>query len=151
MRCVVTLFGVILLAACGSNSDRSAEKMPWPDRPPQGLSISDRKVEALIQCYKIIILAQNRFSAVGARAGAGAGAGGNGVAATLDPARRMIEDRVVGDLTPGIEKMRVNEKVDAELQQLLRDKPYGSGEILLDGARYCAGLEQRDAWQRMRR
>jgi hypothetical protein len=141
MRQLILFFGVVLLSACGSNSDRSIGETRWPDRPPAGLSISDRKIEALIQCYKIIILAQDRYSGVGAK--------GDGVAATLSPARRMIEDRVVGDLTQGREKMRVNEKVESELQQLLRDKPYGSAEILLEGARYCAGLEERNAWREM--
>jgi|DEB19_MinimDraft_3_1074340.scaffolds.fasta_scaffold01127_8 hypothetical protein len=134
--------GVVLLSACGSNSDRSTAERRWPDQPPAGLSMSDRKIEALIQCYKIIILAQDRYSGVGAQR--------DGVAATLSPARRMIEDRVIGDLTPGGDKMRVNEKVESDLQQLLRDKPYGSAEILLEGARYCAGLEERNAWREMR-
>lgn len=138
---LIMLAAVVLLTACSPNTERSKATV-WPDRPPAGLSISERKIEALIKCYKIIILTQNRYSGTGAKS--------DGVAATLEPARRMIEDRVVGDLTPGIEKMRVNERVESDLQQLLSDKPYGSAEILLEGARYCAGLEQRDAWREMR-
>lgn len=138
----IILASLVLLAACSLDTERSGKAKSWPDRPPAGLSISEGKIEALIQCYKIIILAQDRYSGTGAKS--------DGVAATLEPARRMIEDRVVGDLTPGGEKMRVNEKIDSQLRQLLSDQPYGSAEILLEGARYCAGLEQRNAWREMR-
>ena len=74
----------------------------------------------------------------------------DGVVAQLEPTRRIIEDRVVGDLTPGIEKMHLNVQIEGSLQQLLRDKPYGSAEIVLEGARYCAGLEARNAWRYLR-
>lgn len=136
------LASIALLAACDSSSGRSTDSTSWPDRPPAELKISDRKIEALIQCYKIILLTQDRLS--------GSGAKHDGVAATLGPARQMIEDRLVGDLTVGAEKMRINERVEADLQQLLRDKPYGSADLLLGGARYCAGLEQKNAWRDMR-
>lgn len=87
---------------------------------------------------------------VGAGAFSGTGPNKDGVASTLIGARLMIEDRMVGDLTAGADKMRLNEKIGSDLQRLMDDKPYGSAAIILEGARYCAGLEQRDAWRGMR-
>ena len=136
------LIGLTLVAACGREGGRPVDGPDWPVRPPDGLVISGRRIEALIQCYKLIVLAQERFS--------GTGPNKDGVASTLIGARRMIEDRMVGDLTAGADKMRLNEKIGSDLQRLMDDKPYGSTAIILEGARYCAGLEQRDAWRGMR-
>ena len=130
-----------LLAAGCSPGPNAAEN--WPRQPPAEIKISERKIEALIQCYKILVMVQDRNS--------GNGRNTEGIAARLTPAKNMIEDRLIGDLTDGAEKMRLNEKIDMQLQRLLRDKPYGSAEILRDAAGYCAGLEARDAWREMSR
>lgn len=129
------------LVACTQKTDPN-EAIAWPAQPPVELKISDRKIEALIQCYKIMILARDHYSGTGAKS--------DGIAASLSPALQMVEDRLVGDLTTGADKMRINEKIEAQIQQLIADQPYGSAKILLDGARYCAGLEQRDAWRDMK-
>lgn len=142
MARLCALFGLSLVAACGREGGPSVDGPDWPERPPDGLVIGERRIEALIQCYKLIVLAQERFS--------GATPTNDGVAGTLVVARRMIEDRVVGDLASGADKMRLNEKIESDLQRLMDDKPYGSKGIILEGARYCAGLEQRDAWRGMR-
>jgi len=130
-----------LLAAGCSPSPDAIEN--WPGQPPAEFKISERKIEALIQCYKIVVMVQDRNS--------GAGRNTEGIATRLSTAKNMIEDRLIGDLTDGAEKMRLNEKIDMQLQGLLRDKPYGSEEILRDAAGYCAGLEARDAWREMLR
>lgn len=136
------LIASAMVAACARQDGASTDRPVWPERPPDGLVIGERRIEALILCYKLIVLAQRRSS--------GTGPNTDGVAGTLVEARRMIEDRMVGDLTAGADKMHLNEKIDADLQRLMSDKPYGSTTIILEGARYCAGLEQRDAWRGMR-
>lgn len=130
----------LLAAGCSPKPD-SADA--WPRQPPAELRISERKIEALIQCYKIVLLVQEQNSGTGRKT--------PGIASRLATAKDMIEDRLIGDLTDGAEKMRLNEKIDAQLQALLRDKPYGSTQILSDAAGYCAGLEARDAWREMSR
>jgi len=58
----------------------------------------------------------------------------------------MIEQRLVGDLTDGAEKMRINERIEASIDALVRERPYASTEVLLNTARRCVDLETQNAW-----
>lgn len=108
---------------------------------PTLIDIGNRRIDALVTCYKVIILAQQRYS--------GTGATHDGIAGTLEGPRRTIEDRLIGNLTDTTEKIRVNERIEAALQSLLRQHPYTANELLLNTANKCAELNKRNAWAAM--
>ena len=117
---------------------------PKPQGPPlQGglgetLHLGNRRIDALITCYKVIILAQDRYG--------GTGAPHDGIAGSLEAARSRIEARLVANLTAGAEKARANERIELQLQSLLEAKPYTSSQLLLDTARACAERERKNTW-----
>ncbi|MBM4233960.1 MAG: hypothetical protein FJ160_07240 [Gammaproteobacteria bacterium] len=136
---LLMLVGVGLAAGCGRDqvpAPRSAEYKT--DRPT--LRFGERRIEVLITCYKAIVLTQEKYGSGAANAES------SGLGASLAPSLRMIEQRLVGDLTDGAEKMRINERIEASIDALVRERPYASTEVLLNTARRCVDLETQNAW-----
>jgi len=133
----VAIFG--LVAGCTREPAPTKSAQEFDARKPT-LQFGERRIEVLIACYKAILLTQEKYG------GGVINSQSTGIAAALEPARRMIEQRLVGDLTEGAEKMRINERIEASIDALVRDKPYASTEVLLNTARRCSDFETRNAW-----
>ncbi|MFM2109257.1 MAG: hypothetical protein RLZZ372_181 [Pseudomonadota bacterium] len=133
----VAIFG--LVAGCTREAAPTKSAEEFDARKPT-LQFGERRIEVLIACYKAILLTQEKYG------GGVINSQSTGIAAALEPARRMIEQRLVGDLTEGAEKMRINERIEASIDALVRDKPYASTEVLLNTARRCSDFETRNAW-----
>ncbi len=136
---MVVLVVVGLAAGCGNEPAPTKSAEEFDARKPT-LQFGERRIEVLIACYKAILLTQEKYGSAGSKAES------SGLAAGLEPARRMIEQRLVGDLTESAEKMRINKRVEATIDALVREKPYASTEVLLNSAQRCARLETQDAW-----
>ncbi|MBM4212694.1 MAG: hypothetical protein FJ179_03135 [Gammaproteobacteria bacterium] len=136
---MVMLGGNCLAAGCGREQAPAQTSTPSKTDKPT-LPFGERRIELLITCYKAIMLTQEKY---GSRA---AHTESSGLAASLEPWRRMIEQRLVGDLTDGAEKMRINERIEASIDALVKAQPYASTEVLLNTARRCADLETQNAW-----
>jgi hypothetical protein len=133
---------LLLLAAAATSGCGVANNGSMP--PAQAtiakdvIDLGDTRLEALIVCYKVIILTQQRYS--------GSGSQHDGIAGALAVPRRNIEDRLIGDLTEGRQKARVASLVEKRLQSLLESKPYTVNELLLNTAQKCSDLEQHNGW-----
>jgi len=136
---MVMLVGICLAAGCGrERAPPQTSTKSKTDKPT--LPFGERRIEVLITCYKAIMLTQEKY---GSRA---VPTESSGLAASLEPARRMIEQRLVGDLTGGAEKVRINERIEASIDSLVKAQPYASTEVLFNTARRCADLETQNAW-----
>jgi hypothetical protein len=138
VRGIALLLVALSVAGCGSRSETPARD---PATAPATIDLGARRIEGLIACYKVIILAQRRFS--------GTGSTHDGIAGGLEASRRNIEARLIGDLTDGRQKARLGEQIEARLQALLEAKPYTSGDMLRETARLCADRDRQDAWSRL--
>lgn len=132
---------VMLVAAVAVGCSVGSNGSPVTSEATVATNVIDlgaSRLEALVVCYKVIILTQQRNSGSGTRH--------DGIAGSLAVPRRSIEDRLIGDLTEGRQKARVASLVEERLQSLLANKPYTVNELLLNTARKCADLEQRNGW-----
>lgn len=109
-----------------------------PEKPT--LELGKRRIEALIVCYKAILLVQQKYGGIGSNSKF------DGIRSTLEPSRRIIEQRLIGDLTNGAEKMRINERIQSDIDTLMIEKPYTSTNVLLNTAHRCAKLERQNGW-----
>ena len=135
--CTILLLAAVAVSGCSAGSNGSTPP-PETTAARDVIDLGATRLEALIVCYKVVILTQQRYS--------GSGTQHDGIAGTLAAPRRSIEDRLIGDLTEGRQKARVASLVEERLQSLLESKPYTVNELLLNTARKCADLEQRNGW-----
>mgnify|MGYP006282093991 CR=1 FL=1 len=138
--CALLVLVAIAASGCSAASNGSAP-VPQATVGKNLIDLGTTRLEALVVCYKVIILTQQRYS--------GSGSQHDGIAGALAAPRRSIEDRLIGDLTEGRQKARVASVVEERLQSLIESKPYTVNELLLNTARQCADVEQRNGWAEM--
>ena len=135
VACVVV---VAMLSSCSRQAEDGL-----PRRWGETMQLDGDRLEVLITCFKAVTLAQQRYSGTGElRTGR--------IGKSLESTRVAIEARMIGDYNRGDEKMRINARIEERLQKLLREREYGSTQVLLDTAYACADLERRNAWEGMR-
>jgi hypothetical protein len=134
-----TLPLLVAATACGCSAASNESTPPAQTTVAKDvIDLGATRLEALIVCYKVIILTQQRYS--------GSGVQHDGIAGALAVPKRSIEDRLIGDLTEGRQKARVASQVEERLQSLIESKPYTVDELLLNTAQKCSDLEQRNGW-----
>lgn len=133
----VMLLAAVVAIGCDA-SNKESVSAPQANVPKEEIDLGATRLEALIVCYKVIILTQQRYS--------GSGTQHNGIAGSLAAPKQSIEYRLIGDLTDGRQKARAAALVEQRLQSLLESKPYTANDLLLNTARKCADLEQRNGW-----
>lgn len=139
-RAVLLLLAISALVASCDRDLPPVEASSGSSLEKPTLEFGERRVEVLIVCYKAIVLVQQKYG------GSGSNPKFDGIRSALEPSRRIIEQRLISDLTNGAEKMRINERIQADIDGLMRDKPYTSTEVLLNTAQRCADLEKQNAW-----